>query len=103
MLIKDVSLVFNSAIWCLHLVAESNKVEKNYTKHCHSPHNDGETEKERKKSTVAAAFVLYIKVKLYLDTAEPIGKVTEPFGFAFTLTITVPSTNGANPGKNLFK
>ena len=39
----------------------------------------------------------------YLDIAEPIGKVIELFEFALTLTITVPSTNGANPGKNLFK
>lgn len=46
----------------------------------------------------------YLMVRMYyLDIAEPIGKVIELFAFALTLTITEPSTNGANPGKNLFK
>lgn len=39
--------------------------------------------------------------KIYLDIAEPVGRATDPFEFVLTLTITVPSTNGAKPGKNL--
>lgn len=34
--------------------------------------------------------------------ADPIGSEMVLFEFALTPTITVPSTNGAKPGKNLY-
>lgn len=67
--------------------------EKKISKNWRSPHKVRETNTKKKKENQ----------EYYLDIAEPIGKVIEPFEFALTLTITVPSTNGANPGKNLFK
>lgn len=47
--------------------------------------------------------LLSVNRLLYLESAEPMGKLMELFEFVPCPTITVPSTKGAKPGRNLQK
>lgn len=47
--------------------------------------------------------LISVKRLFYLESAEPMGKLIELFKFGPCPTITVPSTKGAKPGRNLHK